>query len=189
MKRFALIAPLFALLAIGCHAQIPATSYVVDLTWTAPVASGTWAGCTTTAPCAYVASRLALAAGTTTCPAPTTVAPFNYTPLNTASPVSAAAYTDSTASGLTVCYVVQTVQTQPGSTTASASLPSAPTAPLVVPASPLAPGSVTGTPTVSAEAPAPAVAPATGNLMDLATVKLTPSPIRIQANIAKIPLH
>jgi hypothetical protein len=183
MKR--LLPVMLLVLTAGCaHGQIPATSYVVDLTWTAPVASGAWAGCTTASPCTYVASRLTLAAGTTTCPTPATVAPFNYTPLNAASPVSAAAFSDPNASGLTVCYVVQTEQTQTGATVPSASLPSTPAGPLVVPASPLAPGSVTGTPAVSASATSPAVAPATENLTDLAMVKMTPSPIRIQAKFS-----
>lgn len=97
-------------ISVGCgHAQVKPTAFQVDLTWTAPAASGSWAGCTASAPCTYVASRIALTAGTTTCPAANVATP-NYIPLNTASPVASGSYNDSTAVGLTVCYLVQTEQ-------------------------------------------------------------------------------
>lgn len=119
--------------AAGCHAQLPPTSHAVVLTWTAPAASGGWTGCTVAAPCTYVISREVVPAGTASCPPAPSVAPFPYTPLNSANPASALTYSDTTAAGQTVCYIAQTIQG------AASSAPSTPTAPLVVPASPAAP--------------------------------------------------
>lgn len=117
----------------GCgHAQVTPTSYTVNLSWTAPVAAGTWGGCTTASPCSYVASRLSVAAGATSCPAANSTTP-NYTPVNSSSPAVGSTYTDGGAAGLTVCYIVQTEQ---GS---AVSAPSNVAGPVVVPASPLAP--------------------------------------------------
>lgn len=135
-------------LSVGCgHAQVKPTAFQVSLSWTAPSASGSWAGCTAGAPCTYVASRITLTAGTSTCPAANVGTP-NYTPLNTASPVSAAVYLDTTAVGSTVCYIVQTEQ---GS---AVSQPSNVAGPFVVPASPLAP-SLSGNQTVAEVMPVP----------------------------------
>lgn len=160
MKYLALA--IFAM-SLGCgHAQIKPTSYRVDLTWTAPVASGSWTGCTTAAPCTYVASRITLASGATTCPAANAATP-NYTPLNSLSPVAAVSYTDTTAVGLTVCYLVQTEQ---GS---AVSNPSNLAGPFLVPASPLAP-SLSGNQTVAEVMPVPS-----GNsAAPILTAKLTP---------------
>jgi hypothetical protein len=120
-------------LSVGCaHAQVAPTNHQVALSWTAPAASGSWAGCTASAPCTYVASRITLATGTTSCPAANVTTP-NYAPLNTASPASTTTYTDTSASGLTTCYIVQTEQ---GS---AVSGPSNVAGPFVVPANPLAP--------------------------------------------------
>lgn len=131
MKRL-LSLSIVALATVGCHAQVPVTTHSVTLTWTAPAASGNWGGCTAASPCTYVASRITLASGTTTCPAPNVTTP-NYTPLNAASPVSGTTLTDTGAVGLTVAYIVQTEQG------GSVSGPSNCAGPLVVPASPLAP--------------------------------------------------
>lgn len=72
IRIFAALAILAVSLAAGCRAQVsPASSgYNVALTATAPVAQGTWAGCTAAAPCSYAVYR---AAGTT-CPALTSTA-------------------------------------------------------------------------------------------------------------------
>lgn len=135
-------------LSIGCgHAQIKPTSSQVDLNWTPPAASGSWAGCTSSSPCTYVVSRIAIASGTSACPAANVDAP-NYTPLNTNTPASGNSFTDAAASGLTVCYVVQTLQ---GS---AVSLPSNVAGPFIVPASPLAPA-ITGSPAVAQLMPKP----------------------------------
>lgn len=143
--RLALTAASFLLLgwlSVGCgHAQVKPTSFQVSLSWTAPAASGGWAGCTTASPCSYVASRITLASGVTACPAANVSTP-NYTPLNTASPSTSASFNDTTAVGLNVCYVVQTEQGT------AVSQPSNVAGPFVVPASPLAP-SLTGNQTTA----------------------------------------
>ena len=129
MKKF-FLALAFIALAAGCKSQVPPSNHTVLLTWTAPAT-----GCSVSTPCAYVLSRATVTG--TTCPATTGTA---YTPLNQSAPVSALTYTDSTASGLSVCYIAQTVQ---GS---AVSFPSN-TAFIVVPANPLAPA--LGSPTTS----------------------------------------
>jgi hypothetical protein len=134
----------------------------VDLIWTAPAVSGSWTGCTTAAPCTFVASRISLASGTPTCPAANVVTP-NYSPLNASTPSTGTAFVDSATSGLTVCYIVQTEQ---GS---AVSNPSNVAGPFVVPASPLAP-SLSGNQTVAEAEPVP-----TGNsVAPVLTAKLTP---------------
>ena len=149
--KLAILLPLYAFLAwvsVGCaHGQVKPTAFQVDLSWTVPAASGSWAGCTTAAPCTYVASRIALAAGATTCPAANVATP-NYVPLNTASPTTSASFDDTTAVGLTVCYIVQTEQGT------AVSQPSNVAGPFAVPASPLAP-SLTGNQTVAEVMPVP----------------------------------
>lgn len=116
-------------LSVGCaHAQVAPTNHQVALSWTAPAASGSWAGCTASAPCTYVVSRFTGPA----CAAVNPTSP-NYTPLNAASPVSATNFTDTSASGLTTCYIVQTEQGT------AVSGPSNVAGPFVVPANPLAP--------------------------------------------------
>lgn len=118
----------------GCaHSQMPPTTHSVALTWTAPSASGSWAGCTTAAPCTYVVSRFT----GNTCPAVNIATP-NYTPLNSSSPVSATNFTDTGAAGLTTCYIAQTIQ---GS---AVSLPSNIVGPFVVGATPGAPTAPNG---------------------------------------------
>jgi hypothetical protein len=94
-------------LSVGCaHAQVtPTKAKTVFLTWTAP----TNPACNATNPCTYDVSRIALPAGTATCPAVNVATP-NYGPLNSANPVSTQAYPDTAATGLTACYTVQTVQ-------------------------------------------------------------------------------
>jgi hypothetical protein len=122
-------------LAVGCgHAQVTPTNHQVALSWSAPAASGTWAGCTTSAPCTYIISRLNVTG--TTCPA-ANVSTLNYTPLNTSSPATTTSYNDTSASGLTACYIAQTEQGT------AVSGPSNVAGPFVVPANPLAP-SLTG---------------------------------------------
>lgn len=135
MKRI-FAASLFALvmlvLGTGCHAQVTPTSTVVVLTWNAPVASGSWTGCTTSAPCTYVISRAIITAST--CPSTTGT---SYTPLNQTAPTSALTFTDNTIAGQTACYIAQTMQ---GGLT---STPSNVAGPFVVPANPVAPA-ITG---------------------------------------------
>lgn len=136
--RLALTAASFLLLgwlSVGCaHGQVAPTNHQVALTWTAPAASGSWAGCTPSAPCTYVISRITVTGST--CPAANVATP-NYTPLNASSAVSTTSYNDTSASGLTACYIAQTEQ---GS---AVSGPSNVAGPFVVPANPLAP-SLTG---------------------------------------------
>lgn len=160
MKYLALI---FLAFSVGCgHAQVRPTAFQVDLTWTAPAASGGWAGCTTAVPCVYVASRITIASGVTTCPAANVATP-NYTPLNTSSPAAGTSYVDAGATGLTVCYLVQTEQ---GS---AVSGPSNVAGPFAVPASPLAP-SLSGNQTVAEVMPVPS-----GNsAAPVLSAKLTP---------------
>lgn len=153
--RTVLIFPVFVFLAwitTGCaHAQVTPTNHQVNLTWTAPAASGSWGGCTTSAPCTYEVSRIALTTGATSCPAPNVATP-NYTPL---APATGTTFADTGATGLTACYIVQTEQG------GAVSQPSNTAGPLVIPANPLAP-SLTGNEATAAplvmplnESPAP----------------------------------
>jgi len=119
-----------AVVAFGCHAQVPPSNHTVQLSWTAPQATGSWAGCTTANPCSYVISRATVASGATSYPG---TAGTSYTPLNQSSPATETSFTDSGASGTTDCYIAQTIQ---GS---AVSLASNAVGPLVVPANPLAP--------------------------------------------------
>lgn len=161
MKRLLLLS--IVAFVTGCHAQVAPTSYQVDLAWTAPVASGSWTGCTTAAPCTYVISRLTVAAGVTACPAVNLTTP-NYTPLNSASPTSDVKFVDTGAVGTSACY---TAQTEQGT---AVSNPSNVAGPIVVPASPLAPS--LSAPTAVADAK-PLVA--TGHEQaPILTAKLTP---------------
>ena len=154
-KIFSAIAICFA---IGCHAQVPPTTHKVVLTWNAPVTAtgNAWLGCTTANPCSYILSRATLTTGTLLCPAPTG---SNYTPLNQSSPTSALTYTDATAAGLTVCYIVQTSQIMPGDTTPSISVASNTAGPFALPGNPTAPP-LSGSETVAGSAPsAPMLTP------------------------------
>lgn len=87
-----------AVTAFGCHAQVPPTTHNVTLNWGATTTGGT-------PPYTYIMSRISLTAGTPTCP-PVNLSTPNYTPLNSASPVTPTNYIDTTATG-TVCYTVQ----------------------------------------------------------------------------------
>lgn len=143
MQRiFSLLATL-ALLAAGCHAQIPAaSSYVVDLTWTAPTAQGQWAGCTVAAPCVYAVYRAPQSSGA--CPVSTSTQWVEVT--TAATRPSGTAFSDATATGQ-VCYAVVTFQ---GTANSGASN----TALATIPGTPLAP--TLGTPSLVADAlPAP----------------------------------
>jgi hypothetical protein len=95
--------------AVGFHAHAQtltlqgATPHTIALTWTAPVASGAWPGCTAGSPCTYAPYALVGA----TCPA-VLVGSSGWTALPT---VSATTATDAgQAPGSTVSYVVYTVQ-------------------------------------------------------------------------------
>jgi hypothetical protein len=130
MKKLLLLLPFLALTA--CHAQLPPTTHSVALTWTAPASPA----CTTAAPCTYVLSRISVSG--TTCPAANVTTP-NYSPLNSANPVSTLSYTDTAAAGLTVCYIAQTLQG------GAVSQPSNTAGPFVVPPTPGAPSTPNGT--------------------------------------------
>jgi hypothetical protein len=109
--------PLFVLLTLVLASVLPglaqtkgtttvtlsgASPQTVVVSWAAPVASGSWAGCTTAAPCTYVVSVLAGA-----CPS-TVVGSSGWLQFT---PVSALTLTDTTETpGATVSYVVTTVQ-------------------------------------------------------------------------------
>ena len=165
--RLALTAASFLLLgwlSTGCaHGQVTPTNHQVALTWTAPAASGSWAGCTSSAPCTYVISRLTVTAGTTSCAAPNISTP-NYSPLNASTPVSNTSYNDTGAAGLTVCYIAQTEQ---GS---AVSQPSNVAGPFVVGANPGSPV-VNGT---ESKLSAPAVAPSGDAGAPVLTARLVP---------------
>lgn len=144
MKRiFATLTILALALAAGCHAQVPPASpgYNVNLTATAPVPTGNWAGCTASAPCTYAVYRAAGA----TCPVTSSTAWSEIT--NAASRPSTPAFTDTTATGLTACYDMETVQSGQNSA------PSNVAGPVIVPGIPLAPTLGTPAPVVAALAP------------------------------------
>jgi hypothetical protein len=120
------------LLAIMCvHAQAPVSSHDATFSWNAPVATASWTGCTTLAPCSYVVSTLKVSSTTTTCPASTGA---NYTPLNATAPTTSLSFKDTQDVGATVCAVVQTVQ---GVAMSAASAPTA--TPSTIPGNPVAP--------------------------------------------------
>lgn len=166
MKRIVLLTVMFVaatFAALGCHAQVPpATTYVVNLTWTAPVASGNWTGCTTAAPCTFAIYRAPQASGA--CPASTST---SYVAVTTTA--SGTAYTDTTApTGTTVCYIAETVQSGVNSgpsNTATATVPGLPTAPTL------------GTPTTSAQLEVTQAVPS-GELAMATPLKLTARIIR-----------
>lgn len=158
-KLFSLIA--LGMFALGCGAQVPpATPHVVNLSWTAPSSSASWAGCTAASPCTYAVYRCTVGA---TCSDQTSTAWKEVT--SPTSRPSSLAFTDPTASGLTVNYIVETIQG------VSNSAPSN-TTQVTVPGTPLAPA--LNSP-VTANNAMPQVKPAlpkTSNPM-LASVKLT----------------
>lgn len=131
MKTKFLLSFAFGFTLMGCHAQVKPTTHTVTESWKAPAATSTWTGCTTAAPCTYILSRIT-ADSSGSCPA-IDLTNLNYTPLNQSSPTSALTYTDTTASGLTVCYIVQTSQG------GALSQPSNIDGPKVVPGVPIAP--------------------------------------------------
>jgi hypothetical protein len=129
-----MLVALFAVAALaGCaHSQMPPTTHSVALTWTAPTSPA----CNAAAPCTYVLSRISVSG--TTCPAVNVTTP-NYSPLNSANPVSSLSYTDTAAAGLTVCFVAQTLQG------GAVSQPSNAAGPFVVLPTPGAPSTPNGT--------------------------------------------
>ena len=128
MKKILWLLLLWPLAACG---QVTPTSWQVSLTWTTPTPAGAWLGCIVGQPsCAYILSRATVAAGTTSCPATTGSA---YAPLNQGSPATGTVYSDPTATGLTVCYIAQTIQG------GAISQPSNTAGPFVVPGNPLPP--------------------------------------------------
>lgn len=150
MKRFLFLATL-SVLAVGCHAQMPPTTHSVALTWGATTSGGT-------GPYVYVMSRITIATGTPACPAvtyQTAGQPGNYTPLNSANPVTAVAYDDTTATG-TVCYTVQSQDS-----VKAYSLASNTAGPFVLPTDPNAPVTLGGAVTADLVEP-PMPAPAQG---------------------------
>jgi hypothetical protein len=132
-------------LSIGCgHAQVTPTTHSVAMTWGATTSGGT-------APYSYIMSRITLQAGASTCPAANTTAP-NYTPLNSSAPVSSLSYTDTAASGLTVCYIVQAQDSAK-----AVGNPSNTAGPYVVPTIPGTPVTLGGSVTASLDMPQPAL--------------------------------
>lgn len=152
MKRLLLLS--IAILATGCaHSQMPPTTHSVALTWGATTSGGT-------GPYVYVMSRISLATGTAVCPAVIYSAPDvpgNYAPLNSAAPVTAVAYDDTTATG-TVCYAVQAQDSLKAYGGASNTA-----GPFVMPTNPGAPVTLGGAVTAELDQPQPALpTPATG---------------------------
>lgn len=133
-KLFAVLATLA--LTAGCRAQIPPASkgQSVALTWSAPTATSSWGGCTTSAPCVYAVYRCS--AGATTC-ADTTNAAWAEITTATTRP-SGTSYTDTSAIGLTVWYNVETVQGTQNSAPSNIAGPFSPQGP------PGMPGNITG---------------------------------------------
>jgi hypothetical protein len=129
------VALLFGVLAVGCgHAQLPPTQHTVVLNWGATTSGGT-------SPYKYVMSRYTLvSADNGKCPVVNTATP-NYGPLNSASPVASLTYTDTSASGLTVCYTVQAVDS---ATPQATSGPSNVAGPFTVPTVPGTPVTLGG---------------------------------------------
>lgn len=129
-KMFVALTAVVAL-AVGCHAQMPPTLHSATLTWQATTSGGT-------APYKYVMSSIAIPNGSIACPLPNVLLP-NYAPLNSASPVAALTFTDTSATGKTVCYTVQAVDSL-----AAVSLPSTAAGPFAVPTAPAAPQQLGG---------------------------------------------
>ena len=133
-------------LTAGCaHSQVPPTVHSVTITITPPSgASGA----------AYVISR----ATGSTCPGTTGA---SYTPLNQSAPTTGTSYVDTTAAGLSVCYIAQTVQG------GAVSAPSNVAGPFVVPANPTAP-SINGQ---SAKNDVPSVIMSSGTMANVKVVE------------------
>jgi len=140
-RKFAALVILALGFAAGCHAQVPPASpgYQVVLTATAPVASGNWAGCTTSNSCVYAFYAETITGSTCD---PTTSANYKEITTPTARP-STPTFTDANTTGLTRCYDVETVQSVQNSA------PSNVAGPVVSPGIPLAPALQTPTPSVS----------------------------------------
>lgn len=125
---------------VACQVPPASPGYNVVLTATAPVASGNWAGCTTSAPCTYAFYAETITG--TTCDATTST---NYKEITTptARP-SAPTFTDTVSTGLTRCYNVETVQATANSG------PSNTAGPVAVPGIPLAPALTTPSTVIAA---------------------------------------
>jgi hypothetical protein len=132
--KFAIAILAFSMMAAaGCTQVPPATTFKVNLTWNAAQATSTWPGCTTAQPCVFAVYR-AVASGAI-CPAFSATA---WTEITTsATRPSAGAYSDKSAAGLDVCYVVETVQ-------ASANSDPSNTYQTIVPAALGSPGGLSG---------------------------------------------
>ncbi len=127
---------------VACQVPPASPGYNVVLTATAPVASGNWAGCTTSAPCTYAFYAETLATGTGSCD-PTTSTNYHEITTPTARP-SAPTFTDTVSTGLTRCYNVETVQATANSG------PSNTAGPVAVPGIPLAPALTTPSTVIAA---------------------------------------
>jgi hypothetical protein len=142
MQKWFAVIVLGLLTAVGCGGQVPPAGHQANLSWTVPPPSGSWAGCVTgQVSCLFIISRIAVASGATSCPAPqiNTSGVGNYTPLNQSNPATGTTYADISAAGGTWCWVGQTVQG------AAISAPSNTTGPLTVLGNPTPPAMGTGT--------------------------------------------
>lgn len=183
MKRFSRILAGVALCALacfvsaGCHAQLPVSSPKVALTWTAPVATSTWSGCMSSAPCTYVVLRAAVATAATKCPDNTGT---SYTQIGTSTTL---ALTDAAVSqGGYYCWIVQAEQGTPA-ITGSPSTPSNGGVALAVPGVPTAPGAPGATTQVS-EITLPQVRPVLSGLQVASLDKRTmAAPIQLTARM------
>ena len=133
MRNWILALILGAAAAASAQAASPMTqtSFQVALTWSLPAASGTFTGCTSSTPCAFVVWRApaTVSGGTATCP----TAASSYMLLTTTAS-QATTYSDqSVTSGATECYVLQSSQGASGNGAPSApfqaAIPTAPTSP------------------------------------------------------------
>ncbi len=116
----------------GCRAP-SATTHTVNITWTAPAPGGNWTGCGTPSTCAFAVYRAPTISGS--CQASTSAA-YQEVTTPSARPTGTS-WQDLTATGLNVCYLAETVQSDAG--TIGYSGPSNVAGPVAVPGTPLAP--------------------------------------------------
>lgn len=132
MRRIIFPLVLAVAAAVGCHGQLPpATQHSVTLTWSAPVGTFTWGGCTTASPCVYAVYRCA---GTAS--ACGTLSSTAWAEVTTAATrPSGVSYQDLTVSGgTTYSYAVETVQGNENSgpsNVTTATVPQTPVAPAI----------------------------------------------------------
>jgi len=127
-KLFASLFLAAAPILAGCQAPAASTS-PVSITWTAPAAAGNWAGCGSPSTCSYAIYRAPQSSGA--CPASSNASFKEIT--DPAVRPTGTSWSDTTAAGLTVCYIAETWQAGLNSAASNTA------GPVVVPGVPLAP--------------------------------------------------